>query len=183
MSSILANIDTTINDCSTQIVVWKLWDQFIDDKLTTLDSYRHATGPYASKRAELRSIIERVRCIKLYDLVDVFNLSIDDIELLYHSDYVKEITSMNWFIWKDESPGYISGQATYEGAIKYLKTGETIIVESVEGDDSIEYILAGNIPCSGRNLKKQILCSQVLWSDLFISEFTKYYCNHWGLSV
>lgn len=183
MSSILTDIDVSIDNSDVQLIVWKLWNCCIKDDYCLSLRYPVRTksipltrkGTQNALKYELyRLITDRLRCIKIYDLVDVFNLSIDEIELLCKSDFVKDIPSMNWFVWKDKSPGHFSGTATYEGAIEYLKTNRASVEESVEGDDSMYITLQGE-PKDGTNLRKQILCSQVIWSDKFLDDFKKYF--------
>lgn len=191
--SVLTNIDISIDNCDVQLLAWRLWDKFIHDEIgdmTALDwnSYclkHYPTSSYNLKMTMYRNIKERVRFLRIYDLVKTFNLPVSEIELLCSSKYVRDVSNMNWFVWKFDAPGYYSGLSTYESAIKYLNTGTTTIIESctresINGDVNIEKTyqheidkdIVLNTHC---DVEKQILCAQVIWSDKFILDFKDYF--------
>lgn len=192
--SVLTDIDTSIDNCDIQFLVWRLWDRFIHDEIgdmTALDwnSYclkHYQTSSYSLKTTMYKNIKERVRFLRIYDLAKTFNLTVSEIELLCNSEYVREVSKMNWFVWKTNSQGYYTATATYETAIKYLNTGCATITESCNGGPEriLRYEITSNTQLDDdfnvekqvlRNLFKQVLCSQVIWSDKFIIGFKEYF--------
>lgn len=193
--SVLTDINTSIDKCDVQLLVWRLWDRFIHDEIgdmTALDwnSYclkHYPTSSYSLKTTMYKNIKERVRFLRMYDLAKTFNLTVSEIELLCNSEYVREVSNMNWFVWKFDAPGYYSGVSTYESALRYLNTGIASIKdyytrESLNGGREIEKefqyeIDKDTILSTQYNIEKQILCAQVIWADKFINGFKDYFFN------
>lgn len=188
--SVLTDINTSIDKYDVQLLIWLLWDRFIYDEIgnmTALDwnSYRlkhYPTSSYSLKTTMYKNIKERVRFLKIYDLAKTFNLTVSEIELLCNSEYVREVSKMNWFVWKNNSQGYYNGTATYDSAIKYLNTGNATITESCSASADPEHILRYEREITGNtqldaycNVEKQILCAQVIWDDKFIIGFKEYF--------
>lgn len=188
--SVLTDINTSIDNCDIQLLVWHVWDKFIHDEvgdMTTLDwnSYclkHYPTSGYNLKMTMYKNIKERIRFLRMYDLVKVLNLTVSEIELLCNSEYVREVSKMNWFVWKFDEPGYYAGTATYESALRYLNTGSATIKESsnmnVGPEHILQYELPGNVQLDAQcSVEKQVLCAQVIWTDKFITGFKDYFFN------
>lgn len=191
--SVLTDINTSIDKCDVQLLIWRLWDRFIHDEIgdmTALDwnSYclkHYPTSSYSLKTTMYKNIKERVRFLRMYDLAKTFNLTVSEIELLCNSEYVREVSNMNWFVWKFDAPGYYGGLSTYESAIKYLNTGiasikDSYTRESLNGGREIEKefqyeIDKDTVLSTQYNIEKQILCAQVIWADKFILSFKDYF--------
>lgn len=191
--SVLTDIDTSIDNCDIQLLIWRLWDRFIHDEvgdMTAMDwnSYclkHYPTSSYSLKTTMYKNIKERVRFLRMYDLAKTFNLTVSEIELLCNSEYVREVSNMNWFVWKFDAPGYYGGLSTYESAIKYLNTGiasikDSYTRESLNGGREIEKefqyeIDKDTVLSTQYNIEKQILCAQVIWADKFILSFKDYF--------
>lgn len=191
--SVLTDINTSIDKCDVQLLIWRLWDRFIHDEIgdmTVLDwnSYclkHYPTSSYSLKTTMYKNIKERVRFLRMYDLAKTFNLTVSEIELLCNSEYVREVSNMNWFVWKFDAPGYYGGLSTYESAIKYLNTGiasikDSYTRESLNGGREIEKefqyeIDKDTVLSTQYNIEKQVLCAQVIWTDKFILDFKDYF--------
>lgn len=193
--SVLTDIEVSIDNCDVQLIIWRLWDKFIHDEIgdmTLLDwnSYclkHYPTSSYSLKQTMHNNIKERIRFLRIYDLAKTFNLTVNEIELLCNSEYVREVSKMNWFVWKFDAPGYYAGLSTYESAIKYLNTGTTSIKDSCtresindgcEIEKTFQYeINKDTVLNTNYNIEKQILCAQVIWTDEFILGFKDYFFN------
>ena len=193
--SVLTDIDISIDNCDIQLIIWDLWDKFIHDEIgdmTALDwnlycLKHYPTSSYSLKQTMHNNIKERIRFLRIYDLAKTFNLTVSEIELLCNSEYVREVSNMNWFVWKFNAPGYYAGLSTYESSIKYLNTGTTSIKdsctrESINGGREIEKtfqyeINKDTVLNTNYNIEKQILCAQVIWTDKFILGFKDYFFN------
>lgn len=193
--SVLTDINISIDNCDIQLLAWRLWDKFIHDEIgdmTALDwnSYclkHYPTSSYNLKMTMYRNIKERIRFLRMYELAKTFNLTVNEIELLCNSEYVREVSNMNWFVWKFDAPGYYGGVSTYESAIKYLNTGIASIKDSctresinggreIIGEITFQYeIDKDTILNTQYNLENQILCAQVIWADKFIIDFRDYF--------
>lgn len=193
--SVLTDIDVSIDNCDIQLLTWRLWDKFIHDEIgdmTALDwnAYclkHYPTSSYNLKLSMYKNIKERVRFLRIYDLAKTFNLTVNEIELLCNSGYVREVSKMNWFVWKFDAPGYYSGLSTYESAIEYLNTGIASIIDSctiesinggreITGERVFQYeINKDNALSTGYDIEKQLLCAQVIWADKFILDFKDYF--------
>lgn len=191
--SVLTDIDISIDNCDVQLLAWRLWDKFIHDEIgdmTALDwnlycLKHYTTSSYSLKTTMYKNIKERVRFLRMYDLAKTFNLTVSEIELLCNSEYVREVSNMNWFVWKFDAPGYYGGLSTYESAIKYLNTGiasikDSYTRESLNGGREIEKefqyeINKDAVLSTGYDIEKQILCAQVIWADKFILDFKDYF--------
>lgn len=191
--SVLTDINTSIDKCDVQLLIWCLWDRFIHDEIgdmTALDwnSYclkHYPTSSYSLKTTMYKNIKERVRFLRMYDLAKTFNLTVSEIELLCNSEYVREVSNMNWFVWKFDAPGYYGGLSTYESAIKYLNTGiasikDSYTRESLNGGREIEKefqyeIDKDTVLSTQYNIEKQVLCAQVIWTDKFILDLKDYF--------
>lgn len=193
--SVLTDINTSINSCDIQLLAWRLWDQFIHDEIgdmTALDwnSYclkHYPTSSHSLKQSMYKNIKERIRFLRMYDLTKTLNLTVNEIELLCNSEYVREVSNMNWFVWKFHEPGYYGGVSTYESAIKYLNTGTASIKDSctresinaaleIIGEKTFQYEIDKDTALSTQyNIEKQILCAQVIWADKFIIDFRDYF--------
>lgn len=193
--SVLTDINVSIDRCDVQLLAWHLWDKFIHDEIgdmTALDwnAYclkHYPTSSYNLKMTMYRNIKERIRFLRMSDLAKTFNLTVNEIELLCNSEYVREVSNMNWFVWKFHEPGYYGGVSTYESAIKYLNTGIASIKDSytresinggreIAGEITFQYeIDKDTILNTQYNLEKQILCAQVIWADKFIIDFRDYF--------
>lgn len=195
--SVLTDIEVSIDNCDVQLLAWRLWDKFIHDEIgdmTLLDwnSYclkHYPTSSYNLKMTMYKNIKERIRFLRIYDLVKAFNLAVSEIELLCSSKYVRDVSNMNWFVWKFDAPGYYGGVSTYESAIKYLNTGITSIKDSctresinggreIVGEKTFQYEIDKDTMLSMQyDIEKQILCAQVIWTDKFINDFKDYFFN------
>lgn len=184
--SVLTDIDISIDNCDIQLLIWRLWDKFIHDEIgdmSALDwnSYclkYYPTSSYSLKQSMYKNIKERIRCLGMYDLVNTFNLTVSEIELLCNSEYVREVSKMNWFVWKINSQGYYTGTATYETALRYLNTRSATITEScnTSPEHILRYEITGNMQLDNYcNVEKQVLCAQVIWDDKFILDFKDYF--------
>lgn len=184
--SVLTDIYTSIDKCDVQLLIWRLWDRFIHDEIgdmTALDwnSYclkHYPTSSYSLKTTMYKNIKERVRFLRMYDLAKTFNLTVSEIELLCNSEYVREVSNMNWFVWKTNSQGYYNGTATYETALRYLNTGSATITESCNAGPEriLRYEITDNTQLDDYcNVEKQVLCAQVIWTDKFILDFKDYF--------
>lgn len=191
--SVLTDIDISIDNCDVQLIIWRLWDKFIHDEIgdmTAIDwnSYclkNYPTSSHSLKQSMYKNIKDRIRYLRMYDLVKTFNLTVSEIELLCNSKYVQNVTNMNWFVWKNNSlsHGYYTGTATYASAIKYLNTGRATIIESCNAGPEriLRYEITSDTQldncCNVEKLEKQILCAQVIWADKFILGFKDYFFN------
>ena len=193
--SVLTDINISIDNCDIQLLAWRLWDKFIHDEIgdmTVLDwnAYclkHYPTSSHSLKQTMYNNIKERIRFLRMSDLAKTFNLTVNEIELLCNSEYVREVSNMNWFVWKFHEPGYYSGVSTYESAIKYLNTGIASIKDSctresincgreITGEITFQYeIDKDTILSTQYDLEKQILCAQVIWADKFILDFKDYF--------
>ena len=193
--SVLTDINVSIDSCDVQLLAWRLWDKFIHDEIgnmTVLDwnSYclkHYPTSSHSLKQSMYNNIKERIRFLRMSDLAKTFNLTVNEIELLCNSEYVREVSNMNWFVWKFHEPGYYGGVSTYESAIKYLNTGIASIKDSctresinggreITGEKTFQYeIDKDTILSTQYDLEKQILCAQVIWADKFILDFKDYF--------
>ena len=193
--SVLTDIDISIDNCDVQLIIWRLWDRFIHDEIGDMTAIgwnahclkHYPTSSYNLKVTIYKNIKERIRFLRMYDLVDMFNLTVNEIELLCDSEYVREVSNMNWFVWKFDTPGYYSGSSSYKSAIEYLNTGITTITESctresinggreITGEIIFQYeINKDNALSTQYNIEKQILCAQVIWTDKFILSFKDYF--------
>lgn len=191
--SILTDINISIDSCDVQLIIWRLWDKFIRDEIGDMtvlnwNSYclkHYPTSSYNLKLSMHNNIKERMRFLRIYDFVRAFNLTIDEIELLCSSEYVRDVSNMNWFVWKFDAPGYYAGTSTYESAIQYLNTGQVSIKEystreSINGGREIEKIFKYEIDKytilnTHCDIEKQVLCAQVIWTDKFINDFKEYF--------
>lgn len=186
--SVLTDINTSIDKCDVQLLIWRLWDKFIHDEIgdmTLLDwnSYclkHYPTSSHSLKQTMYNNIKERIRFLRMYDLVKVLNLTVSEIELLCNSEYVREVSKMNWFVWKFDAPGYYSGVSTYESALRYLNTKSATITESSNRNGGPEHILQYELPGNAQldaqcSVEKQVLCAQVIWADKFILSFKDYF--------
>lgn len=193
--SVLTDIDVSINNCDIQLLAWRLWDQFIYDEIKDMtvigwNAYclkHYPTSSYSLKTSIYKNIKERIRFLRIYDLANTFNLTVNEIELLCNSECVREVSKMNWFVWKFDAPGYYSGLSTYESAIKYLNTGTASIIDSctresinggreITGEKTFQYeIDKDTILNTQYDIEKQILCAQVIWADKFILDFKDYF--------
>lgn len=193
--SILTDIEVSIDNCDIQLIIWRLWDKFIHDELgdmTALDwnSYclkHYPTSSYSLKQTMYKNIKERTRFFRIYDIAKTFNLTVNEIELLCNSEYVREVSNINWFVCKFHEPGYYGGVSTYESAIKYLNTGIASIKDSytresinggreITGEKTFQYeIYKDTILNTQYDIEKQILCAQVIWADKFILDFKDYF--------
>lgn len=186
--SVLTDIDVSIDNCDIQLLAWRLWDKFIHDEIgdmTALDwnSYclkHYPTSSFSLKHTMYNNIKERIRFLRMYDLVNVLNLTVSEIELLCNSEYVREVSKMNWFVWKFDAPGYYSGVSTYESALRYLNTRSATITESSNMNGGPEHILQYELPGNAQldaqcSVEKQVLCAQVIWTDKFIHGLKDYF--------
>lgn len=193
--SVLTDINISIDNCDIQLLAWHLWDKFIYDEIgnMTVSDWRayclkhYPTSGYNLKMTMYRNIKDRIRFLRISDLAKTFNLTVNEIELLCNSEYVREVSNMNWFVWKFHEPGYYGGVSTYESAIKYLNTGIATIKDSctresinggreIAGEINFQYeIDKDTILNTQYNLEKQILCAQVIWADKFIIDFRDYF--------
>lgn len=184
--SVLTDIDISIDNCDIQLLIWRLWDKFIHDEIgdmSALDwnSYclkYYPTSSHSLKQTMYKNIKERIRYLRMYDLAMTFNLTVSEIEILCNSDYVREVSKMNWFVWKNNSQGYYTGTASYESALRYINTRSATITESCNtGPERIlRYEITGNMQLDNYcNVEKQILCAQVIWEDKFILNFKDYF--------
>ena len=193
--SVLTDIDISIDNCDVQLLAWRLWDRFIHDEIgdmTAIDwnAYclkHYPTSSYNLKMTMYKNIKERIRFLRMYNLVKTFNLTVNEIELLCNSEYVREVSNMNWFVWKFDAPGYYGGVSTYESVIKYLNTGIASIKDSctresinggreITGEKTLQYEIDKDTTLSTRyDIEKQILCAQVIWADKFILSFKDYF--------
>lgn len=184
--SVLTDINTSIDKCDIQFLVWRLWDKFIHDEvgdMTLFDwnSYcikRYPTSAFSLKQTMYKNIKERIRFLRMYDLAKTFNLTVSEIEILCNSEYVREVSKMNWFVWKTNSQGYYNGTATYETALRYLNTGSATITESCNAGPEriLQYEITDNTQLNDHcNVEKQVLCAQVIWTDKFILDFKDYF--------
>ena len=193
--SILTDIEVSIDNCDIQLIIWRLWDKFIHDEIgnmTVLDWNAYCLKHYpisshSLKQTIYRNIKERIRFLRMSDLAKTFNLTVNEIELLCNSEYVREVSNMNWFVWKFHEPGYYGGVSTYESAIKYLNTGIASIKDSytresinggreIAGEITFQYENDKDTMLNTQyNLEKQILCAQVIWADKFIIDFRDYF--------
>lgn len=192
--SVLTDIDISIDNCDVQFIIWRLWDRFIHDELEDIETdldwnmycfKQYPTSSHSLKQSMYKNIKDRIRCLRMYDLVKTFNLTVSEIELLCNSEYVREVSKMNWFVWKFDAPGYYGGLSTYESAIKYLNTGiasikDSYTRESLNGGREIEKefqyeIDKDTVLSTQYNIEKQILCAQVIWADKFILSFKDYF--------
>ena len=185
--SVLTDIDISIDNCDIQFLVWRLWDRFIHDELGDIETgidwnmyclKHYPTSSYNLKMSMYKNITDRIRCLRMYDLAIVFNLTVSEIKLLCNSEYVREVSKMNWFVWKTNSQGYYTGTATYETAIKYFNTGCATVTESYNGkpEHTLRYEITSNTQLNDHcNVEKQVLCAQVIWTDKFILDFKNYF--------
>lgn len=186
--SVLTDINTSIDKCDVQLLIWRLWDRFIHDEIgdmTALDwnSYclkHYPTSSYSLKTTMYKNIKERVRFLRIYDLAKTFNLTVSEIELLCNSEYVREVSKMNWFVWKFDAPGYYSGLSTYDSAILYLNAGLVSIKDSMNSEIEVEktwyHEFDTKIKANTQyDFEKQILCAQVIWEERFIIGFKEYF--------
>lgn len=184
--SVLTDIDISIDNCDIQLLVWRLWDKFIHDEIgdmTALDwnSYclkHYPTSSFSLKQTMYNNIRERIRFLKMYDLVNVFNLTVSEIELLCNSEYVKNVSKMNWFVWKNHSQGYYAGTATYDSALRYLNTRSATITESynIGPEHILRYEITDDTQLDDHfDIEKQVLCAQVIWTDKFILDLKDYF--------
>ena len=196
--SVLTDINISIDNCDIQLLAWRLWDKFIHDEIGDMTVFdwnayclkHYPTSSHYLKQSMYNNIKERIRFLRMYDLAKTFNLTVNEIELLCNSEYVREVSNMNWFVWKFHEPGYYSGVSTYESAIKYLNTGIASIKDSctresinggreITGEKTFQYeIDKDTILSTQYDLENQILCAQVIWADKFILDFKDYFFSY-----
>ena len=170
--SLLANMEDTLNTGTLISIKDKMFYKlYVDAKniFWNNKTYQPTLSSYLKHCMEI--ISNNLKEIKLYELVDIFNLSAEEIEILCNSDYIDKMLE-NYVYHSDLG---ISFNANYIDAIKYLKNPEQF--ELNYSSYYTKYIKSNNKELHNISLnifKKSVLNINLYFSDIFYTELKEF---------
>ena len=189
MNSILDSIENTLNSgdiYNTKNIIFEaICNKYLNKYLkreitiTSVDSYdtfnkfllyyRH----YYSHTFNViyDNLLTKIRFIKLYDLLDEFNISVDEVKLFCNSKYITKLH--NYDVYSIQYN--LNYKATYEKAIKFITENPDIDKKLL---DDYKFSYKENIEFNDESkavIREMILRIYITFSTEFLDEFKSYY--------